>query len=136
MAAEGKDVFLDLKFYDIPETVKRATAQVAGLGVHFLTIHGSAPVMSAAVEAKAGSELRLLAVTVLTSFDQQGLADLGHPCPVSDLVDLRVTKAGQCGVDGVVCSPLEVRRVRQIARASDSMAEAASILNEIQLCEA
>jgi len=115
LVAGGKKVFLDMKFYDIPETVRRATAQVAGMGVDLLTIHGSAAVMRAAVEAKKGSGLRLLAVTVLTSFDRQDLADLGYPCEVSELVSLRVNKAGECGVDGIVCSPLEVRGVRQIA---------------------
>src|SRR5689334_18904677 len=76
----GKDVFLDLKFYDIGETVKRAVAQVARTGVRFLTVHGSGAVMRAAVEGRGSSPLKLLAVTVLTSFDQQDLADLGYPC--------------------------------------------------------
>jgi orotidine-5'-phosphate decarboxylase len=109
------DIFLDMKFYDIPETVKRATAQVAGLGVKLLTVHGSTAVMRAAVEGKSGSPLRLLAVTVLTSFDQQDLADLGYSCPLADLVSLRVRKAREAGVEGIVCSPLEVSGVRQIA---------------------
>src|SRR5579872_75257 len=68
---QGKDVFLDLKFYDIGETVKRAVAQVARSGARFLTIHGIAQVMRAAVEGRGGSPLRLLAVTVLTSLDRQ-----------------------------------------------------------------
>jgi orotidine-5'-phosphate decarboxylase len=114
LLAQGKDVFLDMKFYDIPETVKRATARVAGTGVRFLTVHGSGPVMRAAVEGKAGSELRLLAVTVLTSFDHQDLADLGYPCEVSSLVELRARKAMEAGMDGLVASPLEVAMVRSI----------------------
>src|SRR3954451_5530042 len=69
LLAEGKDVFLDLKFYDIGETVKRAVARVADSGVRFLTIHGIGSVMRAAVEGRGSSPLRLLAVTVLTSFD-------------------------------------------------------------------
>ncbi|MBM3811788.1 MAG: orotidine-5'-phosphate decarboxylase [Acidimicrobiia bacterium] len=115
LTASGADVFLDMKFYDIPETVRRATAQVAELGVKLLTVHGSGAVMRAAVEGKAGAELRLLAVTVLTSFDQQDLADLGYPCLIGDLVSLRVSKAREAGIDGIVCSPLEVGSVRRIA---------------------
>ena len=108
----GKDVFLDMKFYDIPETVKRAVTQVARTGVRFLTVHGSAAVMQAAVEGRGGAPLKLLGVTVLTSFDQQDLADLGYPCPVADLVALRVRKAMECGMDGVVASPLDAASVR------------------------
>ena len=111
----GKDVFLDLKLYDIGETVKRAAAQVARAGVRFLTVHGSGAVMRAAVEGRGGSDLKLLAVTVLTSFDHQDLADLGYLCSVSDLVDLRVQKAMQSGMDGIVASPLEAAGVRALA---------------------
>lgn len=115
LIARGKDVFLDLKFYDIGETVKRATVQAARSGARFLTVHGSKAVMRAAVEGRAGSPLKLLAVTVLTSFDQEDLADLGYPCRVSELVNLRVRNALQAGVDGIVCSPLEVAAVRVLA---------------------
>ncbi len=110
----GKDVFLDMKFYDIPETVKRAVAQAARVGVSFLTVHGSGAVMRAAVEGKAGSSLKLLAVTVLTSFDRQDLADLGYPCGVSELVELRVRKAMEAKIDGIVASPLEAAAIRSI----------------------
>lgn len=106
-------VFLDLKFYDIPETVKRATRQVAQRGVELLTVHGSGAVMRAAVEGRGGAALKLLGVTVLTSFDQSDLADLGYPCAVEELVTLRVKKAREAGMDGIVCSPLEAARVRQ-----------------------
>lgn len=115
LLGRGKDVFLDMKFYDIGETVKRAVAQVARTGVRFLTVHGSGAVMRAAVEGRGNSDLKLLAVTVLTSFDQEDLADLGYPCPVADLVSLRVRKAMAAGVDGLVASPLEARQIRQIA---------------------
>jgi orotidine-5'-phosphate decarboxylase len=110
-----KQVFLDLKLYDIPETVKRATAVIAASGVDLLTIHGSDAVMRAAVDGRGRAPLRLLAVTVLTSFDQSDLADLGYPCAVEDLVALRVRKAMDAGMDGVVCSPLEAARVRELA---------------------
>jgi orotidine-5'-phosphate decarboxylase len=115
LAGTGKQVFLDLKLYDIPETVKRATAQVAKTGARFLTVHGSNAVMRAAVEGRGASRLSLLAVTVLTSFDQQDLAELGYPSSIADLVALRVKNAMAAGVDGIVCSPLEAAAVRSLA---------------------
>ena len=115
LVAGGKQVFLDMKFYDIGETVRRAVAQVARGGVRFLTVHGSGAVMRAAVEGRGSSPLKLLAVTVLTSFDERDLADLGYTCPVRDLVALRVRKAMEAQFDGLVCSPLEVAEVRRIA---------------------
>jgi orotidine-5'-phosphate decarboxylase len=115
LIARGKQVFLDLKFYDIPETVRRATRQAALSGASLLTIHGSKAVMEAAVQGKEGSALRLLAVTVLTSFDQSDLAELGYPSTVEDLVKLRVRNAVSSGVDGIVCSAQEVAQVRQLA---------------------
>jgi orotidine-5'-phosphate decarboxylase len=111
----GKDVFLDLKLYDIGETVKRAVAQVARSDVRFLTVHGSGAVMRAAVEGRGSSPLKLLAVTVLTSFDQQDLADLGYPCSPAELVELRVRKAMEAGIDGIVASPIEARSIRALA---------------------
>jgi orotidine-5'-phosphate decarboxylase len=109
------NIFLDLKMYDIGETVKRAVAQVAKMGVRFLTVHGSRAVMRAAVEGRGAGTLQLLGVTVLTSFDEEDLADLGYPCPVGDLVALRVKNAMAAGVDGVVASPVEARTVRELA---------------------
>ena len=114
LIGRGKEVFLDMKFYDIGETVKRAVRQVARSGVRLLTVHGSEAVMRAAVEGAEASQLRLLAVTVLTSFDRQYLADLGYPCTVEELVQLRVKKAMAAGVDGLVCSPLEAAGVRAL----------------------
>jgi orotidine-5'-phosphate decarboxylase len=115
LISKGKDVFLDLKLYDIGETVKRAVARIASAGVRFTTVHGSSALMRAAVEGRGDSALGLLAVTVLTSFDQQDLADLGYSCTVPDLVALRVRKAVEAGMDGIVCSPLEATLVRRIA---------------------
>jgi orotidine-5'-phosphate decarboxylase len=114
LLAQGKEVFLDLKFYDIPETVKRAVAQVAKTGVRFLTIHGSASVMRAAVEGRGSSDLKLLAVTVLTSFGPEDLDDLGYSCEIAQLVERRVRKAVECGIDGLVASPLEAAGIRRI----------------------
>jgi orotidine-5'-phosphate decarboxylase len=116
IALSGKKVFLDLKLYDIGETVKRATRQICRTGTAaFLTVHGSRTVMQAAVEGRGATATKLLAVTVLTSFDQDDLADLGYPAPLADLVELRVKKAVESGIDGIVCSPLEAARVRKIA---------------------
>ena len=109
---QGKRVFLDMKYYDIGETVKRAVRVAARSGVHFLTVHGSTQVMRAAIEGRGDASLKLLAVTVLTSFDQQDLADMGYECAISDLVSLRVRKAMEAGMDGLVCSPLDVSMVR------------------------
>ena len=118
LRAQGKHVFLDMKFYDIPETVRRAVCQVARADLQLLTVHGSDAVMRAAVEGRGTSNLKLLAVTVLTSFDRQDLEDLGYPCEPSALVDLRVRKAMAAGVNGLVASPLDAARVRQIAGAN------------------
>ena len=115
LMAGGKDVFLDLKFYDIGETVKRAVAQVASAGVRFLTVHGSGAVMRAAIEGRGASPLKLLAVTVLTSFDQQDIEDMGYARTLSDLVEWRVGKAMEAGMDGLVGSPLEARAIRAAA---------------------
>ncbi|MFN7996266.1 MAG: orotidine-5'-phosphate decarboxylase [Bryobacteraceae bacterium] len=112
---QGKDIFLDQKYYDIGETVKRAVRVASRSGVRFLTVHGSSQVMRAAVEGRADAKTQLLAVTVLTSFDQQDLADLGYECSVADLVSLRVRKAIEAGMDGLVGSPLEAASIRKEA---------------------
>ncbi len=115
LLGEGKEVFLDLKLYDIGETVKRAVAQVARSRVRFLTIHAVDQVMRAAAEGRAGSELQLLAVTVLTSFDQKDVTGMGHACSVSELVLFRARQAMEAGMDGIVASPLDAAAVRREA---------------------
>jgi orotidine-5'-phosphate decarboxylase len=112
---DGMDVFLDLKMYDIPETVKRAVAQVAKLPVRLLTVHAVRSVMRAAVEGRGGAGLKLLGVTVLTSFGREDLVDLGYACEVSELVATRTRQSMEAGMDGLVSSPLEVAAVRRIA---------------------
>lgn len=112
-----KQVFLDLKFHDIGETVKRAVTQVAARDVRFLTIHAMDSVMRAAVAGKAGKDLQLLGVTVLTDLDQKDLEAMGHSCTLEDLVIRRARSAAAIGVDGLVCSPLEVAMVREIVGA-------------------
>ena len=114
LIAEGKEVFLDLKMYDIPETVRRATAVAATSGARFLTVHAVPSLLRAAVEGKAGSKLELLAVTVLTSFGRDDLADLGYSCEASELVAARTRQAVAAGCEGIVTSPLEAAAVRAI----------------------
>jgi orotidine-5'-phosphate decarboxylase len=118
LVGQGKDVFLDLKLYDIPETVKRAVAAVARTGVRFLTVHAVASVMRAAAEGRGDSPLKLLAVTVLTSFGAEDMEDLGYECSIPDLVEERALKAVRAKMDGVVCSPREAAMVRSVV--SDS----------------
>jgi orotidine-5'-phosphate decarboxylase len=115
LIAEGKQVFLDLKMYDIHEQIKRAVAQVGKRGVRFLTVHASYQVMQAAAEGKGSSNLQILGVTVLTSVDQADLERDGITRPLSEVVELRVRNAMEAGIDGIVCSPLEVTRVREVA---------------------
>lgn len=114
LLGDGNRVFLDLKMYDIGETVKRATAQVATMGAQFLTVHAVPQVMRAAMEGAQGSNLQILAVTVLTSFDDRDLREMGHTASVAELVEARVRQAKAAGVNGLVCSPLEVAGVRKI----------------------
>jgi orotidine-5'-phosphate decarboxylase len=114
LTGDGKNVFVDLKFFDIGETVKRATAAIARTGASLLTVHGSMPVMRAATEGRADSPLRLLGVTVLTSFDEQDLRDLDFPCEPATLVLHRALNAKDAGMDGVVTSPLEAGNVRRV----------------------
>ena len=113
----GHRVFLDLKLYDIGETVRRAVAQVARAGVDFLTVHAMRQVMQAAVAGRVDSGLKLLAVTVLTSVDDRDLEQDGYSLSARELVELRVRNAMEDGMDGIVSSPVEVARVRSIAGA-------------------
>ena len=114
LSSLGKQVFLDLKLYDIPETVKRTTAQVSKVGVRFLTVHAVGQVMRAAREGSLGSGLELLAVTVLTSMGQEDLEEQGYSCPVSELVQQRARNAMVAGLAGVVSSPLEASAMRRL----------------------
>jgi len=109
-----KKVFLDLKLYDIGETVKRATRAIVQSGVTFLTVHAVRQVVESAVEGRGSSETQILAVSVLTSFDQQDIDEQGYLMPLADLVSLRVRQSAAAGADGIVCSPREVAGVRSI----------------------
>jgi len=111
----GKRVFLDLKYYDIGETVRRAVAVAARSGAEFLTIHSVGQVMRAAIAGRGDSPMKLLAVTVLTSFDQNDLRELGYECAVGELVSGRVRLAMASGMDGIVGSAVEARTIRELA---------------------
>ena len=110
----GKKVFVDLKLHDIGNTVARGVESVAKLGATFLTVHAYPQTMKAAVEGRAGSGLKLLAVTVLTSYDDGDLHAAGYRLGVSDLVEARAQQAQVLGVDGIVCSPEEAASLRKI----------------------
>src|SRR5580692_4476198 len=109
----GKQVFIDLKLHDIANTVAQGVKSVARLGATFLTVHAYPQTMQAAVEAREG-RLRILAVTVLTSYDNADLAAAGYGMTVTDLVARRATQARDIGVDGLVCSPEEAANLRSI----------------------
>ncbi len=112
MKARGKRVFADLKFFDVPETVKLAVAQLKDREVDFVTIHGNQSIMEAAASAK-GDTLKVLAVTVLTSLDRGDLDDLGFDCDVQALVTSRAKRSLEAGCDGVISSGLEVPALRE-----------------------
>jgi orotidine-5'-phosphate decarboxylase len=117
----GKKVFLDLKLHDIGNTVAKGVESVADLGATFLTVHAYPQTMKAAVEARAGSKLEILAVTVLTSYDETDLREAGYRLGVSDLVKLRAEQAKAIGVDGLVCSAEEAANLRTIAGSQMSL---------------
>jgi orotidine-5'-phosphate decarboxylase len=112
---DGHRVLLDLKLYDIGETVRRTVAVIAESGADFLTVHGMRQVMRAAAEGRGESGLKLLAVSVLTSVDENDLREDGYSRGLAELIDLRVRNAMSDGADGIVCSARDVARVRSIA---------------------
>jgi orotidine-5'-phosphate decarboxylase len=114
LASAGKKVFVDLKLHDIGNTVARGVESVATLGATFMTVHAYPQTMKAAVEGRAGSDLRILAVTVLTSYDDGDLHAAGYRLNVSDLVEARAQQAQVLGVDGLVCSPQEAAALHKI----------------------
>jgi orotidine-5'-phosphate decarboxylase len=111
LADQGKKVFADIKFFDVPETVKLAVEQLAQRRVEFATVHGNDPMMEAAASAKG--RLKLLAVTVLTSLDRADLDDLGFQCDPAALVLSRARRALRLGCDGVISSGLEAPLLRR-----------------------
>ncbi|MDP2811035.1 MAG: orotidine-5'-phosphate decarboxylase [Rhodocyclaceae bacterium] len=114
LVGQGKKVFVDLKFFDVPETVRSAVRALAGSGATFTTIHGNQAIMEAAVQGRdEGGDLKILAVTVLTSLDRGDLDDLGFDCDVGKLVLSRARRALAAGVDGIVSSGLEAPMIRR-----------------------
>ncbi len=114
LADAGKKVFLDLKLHDIPNTVEKATAQVADLGATFLTVHAFPQTMKAAVKGRGTGSLKILAVTVMTSYDDADLVEAGYALGVRDLVERRARQAHAIGVDGLILSPEEVSAMRAL----------------------
>jgi orotidine-5'-phosphate decarboxylase len=117
LAGAGKRIFLDLKLHDIGHTVARGIESVARLGAAFVTVHAYPQTMHAAVDARRGSDLRVLAVTVLTSYDDADLAAAGYDFTVPELVAERAAQARDVGVDGLVCSGAEAATLRAIVGA-------------------
>src|SRR5882672_10649110 len=110
LVRRGNKVFVDLKFFDVPETVRRAVANLRGRGVSFATVHGNQAMMEAAAQEKG--EVKILAVTVLTSLDRGDLDDLGFSCDVERLVLSRARRALEAGCDGVISSGLEAPKLK------------------------
>lgn len=110
----GKRVFLDMKLHDIANTVAKGVENIARSGATFLTVHAYPQTMRAAVAARADSQLRLIAVTVLTSYDDRDLGEAGYALGVEDLVAERAGQARQIGLDGLVCAAEEVVALRRI----------------------
>lgn len=115
LIGQGKKIFLDLKLHDIGNTVEEGVRSIARMGVTFLTVHAYPQTMRAAVAGKSGSDLKILAVTVLTSYDDNDLAEAGYaPVAAAELVAKRAEQARDIGVDGIVCAATEAQAVRTI----------------------
>jgi orotidine-5'-phosphate decarboxylase len=110
----GRQVFLDWKLHDIPTTVQRAAAALAGSGCNLLTVHGEPQVMAAAVAGRGSAGLKVLAVTVLTSLADADLAEMGYAEGATALVERRIRQAIAAGCDGVVASPHEAALARRL----------------------
>jgi orotidine-5'-phosphate decarboxylase len=114
---QGKRVFLDYKYYDVPETLRKAVGRAAELGVSFLTVHGPSALIRSAVEGKASWDLKLFTVTVLTSMDAADMAEMGYTQhSVEELVLFRAGKALAAGCDGVIASGQEARKIKEISK--------------------
>ena len=114
LIADGKKVFIDFKLHDIGNTVAKGVASVATMGASFLTVHAYPQTMRAAMEGKGASPLRILAVTVLTSYDDADLVEASYGSDVTTTVRRRVEQARETGIDGIVCAPTDAEMVRSI----------------------
>ena len=113
----GKELFLDCKMYDIGETVREGVARAAERGVSLVTVHGNRDILLAANEAKRGSGLKVFAISVLTSLDDDDMREMGYLRPVEELIEIRVRKAVEYGCDGLIAAPLDAPMIRAIAPA-------------------
>jgi orotidine-5'-phosphate decarboxylase len=114
MIDDGKQVFLDFKLHDIGNTVEKGVESVARMGASFLTVHGYPQTMQAAVKGRGASKLKILAVTVLTSYDDNDLDKAGYRMKVGELAAARAQQARDLDIDGLVCSPEEASNLRKI----------------------
>ncbi|KQP34262.1 orotidine 5'-phosphate decarboxylase [Methylobacterium sp. Leaf102] len=114
LAAAGLKVFLDLKLHDIGNTVEEGVRALSDLGPTFLTVHAYPQTMRAAVRGRGTGGLRILAVTVLTSYDEADAQEAGYALPIADLVAQRARQADEAGIDGIVCSAVEAVSVRGV----------------------
>lgn len=112
----GGEVFLDLKLHDIPRTVEEGVRSLAGFGAAFLTVHAYPQTIRAALAGKGSSSLKILGVTVLTSMDDADAKAAGYAAAIPDLVDTRAQDGDAAGIDGLVCSPMEVASLRLLVR--------------------
>lgn len=108
----GKQVFIDLKLHDIPNTIEKGVGQIAGMGARFLTVHAYPQTMKAAAKGAAGSSLTVLGVSVMTSMDDADLAEAGYAKGVAEMVPLRARQAVAAGIGGLVCSASDLAAVR------------------------
>ncbi|MDF2620641.1 MAG: orotidine 5-phosphate decarboxylase [Xanthobacteraceae bacterium] len=121
LITDGKKVFIDFKLHDIGNTVARGVASLAALGASFATVHAYPQTMRAAMEGKGASPLRILAVTVLTSYDDADLDEAGYRADVASTVAARVAQAREIGVDGIVCAPTDAAKVRGLLGAKGAI---------------
>lgn len=114
LLAEGKRIFLDTKMFDIGETVREGVRRAAERGISLVTVHGDGDIVRAAVDGRAGSGLRILAITALTSLDERGLRELGHQGSVAEFIRGRIERCVAWGCDGVIASPDDVTAIRSV----------------------
>jgi orotidine-5'-phosphate decarboxylase len=112
ITSQDHEVMLDLKFFDVPQTVKLAVRQLRNKGIAFVTVHGNDPILRAAVKEKNG--IKILSVTALTSYDEKDMKEIGFSGTVEDLVLARAKKALRLGCDGIISSGLEAPRLRDL----------------------
>jgi orotidine-5'-phosphate decarboxylase len=114
LLASRKRIFLDAKMFDIGETVRQGVTRAAERGISLLTVHGDRDIIRAAVDGRRGSDLKILAITALTSIDDAGARQLGHTVSVAELIRQRIAACVELGVDGVIASPADVAGIRRL----------------------